>query len=110
MEGDNTGFNAKAQEEQHKRSGLLSTAELGCDGTEAREFGAAAGVDQQSEAEKQAPGIDMGHDDVEQTRSSGLPVFVVERHQPVSGKRHYFPCNQKQEGIRSGKDDRQAEK
>jgi len=110
MEGDDTRFNAESQEEQNKRSDLLSAVELGCDGTEAGEFGAAAGVDQEGETKKQAPGVDVRHDDVEQTRSSGLPVFVVERHQPVSGKRHHFPCNQKQEGIRSGKDNRQAEK
>lgn len=110
MEGNDTRFNAESHEEQNKRSGLLAAVELGGDGTEAGEFGAAAGLDQQSETKQQATGVNVRHDDVKQPRSPALVVFMVKRHKPVGGKRHEFPCNQEQKGIRSGKDNRQAEK
>ncbi len=95
MERNDTRFNAKSQEKQHKSSRLLSASQLQRNGAEAREFGAAADVNQQRKAKQQTPGINVRHDDVQQSRSSGLPVLVVERNQPVSGKRHHFPRNQK---------------
>src|SRR5258708_7243083 len=107
---NDAGLNPESQKEQNKRGQLLSAVEMGCDRTEAGEFGAAAGVNQQRETKQQAPGVNVRHDDVEQSRSPSLPVFVVEGHQPVSSKRHYFPCNQKQKGIRRSKNNRHAEK
>ena len=56
MEGNDTRLNAESQEEQNKRGGLLAAGQMGCGGAEAGEFGAAAGVDQQSKTQQQAPG------------------------------------------------------
>ena len=52
----------------------------------------------------------MGHDDVEQARSPGFPIFVVKRDQTIGSQRHNFPPDQKEESIGGSKNDRQAEK
>src|SRR6266536_5675724 len=110
VERNDTRFNAESQEKQHNSSRLLSASQLQRNGAEAGEFGVAADVNQQRKAKQQTAGINVRHDDVQQSRSSGLPVLVVERNQPVSGKRHHFTRNEKQERVGSGKYNRQAEK
>jgi len=73
---------AEAQEEQHKCGGLLGAGHLRRGGAEAREVRAAADLHQQSETEEQHPASIWAMTMVEQSRSPGLPVLVVERDEP----------------------------
>jgi hypothetical protein len=94
MERNDARLDAEAQEEQHKRDGLLAAGQLRCGAAETREVGASADLDQQCEAEEQASGIDMRHDNVEQSSPPGFLVFVIKGDQPVGDQGHHFPADQ----------------
>jgi hypothetical protein len=110
MKRDDSRFNAKAQEEKDKRSGLAAAGQMRRGGVKVRELGTTASLYKQSETKKQTANVRMRHDDVEQSRLPALPLFVVKRHQSVGGERHYFPCDQEQEGVGGCKDNGQVEK
>src|SRR5260370_6996569 len=110
MERNTPRLDAEAQEEQHKCSGLLGAGHLCRGRAEAREVRAAADLNQKSETEEQAPSVDMGHDDVEQSRSPRFLILVVKRDEPVGNQRHHFPPDQKEETISDSKTNRQPEK
>jgi len=55
MERNDTRLNAKAQEKQHKRGGLPPARQLRRGPVEAREFGAATGLDQEAKPRSRHP-------------------------------------------------------
>ena len=84
-------LDAETEQEQNERRVTFAGRHLLAEAVQAVEAVVARRLEQQQEAEDDAPGVNVRHDEVEHTGIACLGLFVLETHETIRRQRHAFP-------------------
>ena len=109
VQRDNARLHAEPKKEKQKNRALLDGRQARSQQVEAGEIEAPAGGSENQKCNQQQAGARVRHNQEKHSGVTRFFLFVLKAHQTIRHERHHFPRYQKEERIRRGENQRNAQ-
>ena len=99
VQRDDAGLDAKTEQEKNEGGVALAGGHRRADVVQAAEAVIARRLKEQEEAENDAPGVNVRHDEKEHARLARLRLFMLKTDQAEGGQRHQFPGDEEKPDV-----------